>query len=67
MISPDGQLISSKISRSSGFPGFDDAIIEILRDAVPYPNRPPRSARTTTTCDCTGSSRAISAAAPAWR
>ncbi|HLK88237.1 MAG TPA: TonB C-terminal domain-containing protein, partial [Polyangia bacterium] len=35
VISGDGQLLSSTISRSSGFPGFDDAIIEILRDAVP--------------------------------
>jgi TonB family protein len=40
VISGDGQLLSSKISRSSGFPGFDDAIIEILRDAVPYPKAP---------------------------
>jgi TonB family protein len=44
VISPDGQLLSSKISRSSGFPGFDDAIIEILRDAVPYP-KPPSQVR----------------------
>jgi len=39
-ISGDGQLLSAKITRSSGFPGFDDAIIEILRDAVPYPKAP---------------------------
>jgi TonB family protein len=44
VISPDGQLLSSKITRSSGFPGFDDAIIEILRDAVPYP-KPPTAVR----------------------
>ncbi|HEY4393076.1 MAG TPA: energy transducer TonB [Polyangia bacterium] len=44
VISPDGQLLSAKISRSSGFPGFDDAIIEILRDAVPYP-KPPSQVR----------------------
>ena len=30
--------------RSSGFPGFDDAIIEILRDAVPFP-KPPSAVR----------------------
>jgi TonB family protein len=40
VISGDGQLLSSTISRSSGFPGFDDAVIEILRDAVPYPKPP---------------------------
>lgn len=40
VISGDGQLLSAKITRSSGFPGFDDAIIEILRDAVPYPKPP---------------------------
>ncbi len=40
VISGDGQLLSSTISRSSGFPGFDDAIIEIVRDAVPYPKPP---------------------------
>jgi TonB family protein len=39
-ISGDGQLLSAKITRSSGFPGFDDAVIEILRDAVPYPQAP---------------------------
>ncbi len=40
VISGDGQLLSSTITRSSGFPGFDDAIIEILRDAIPYPKPP---------------------------
>jgi TonB family protein len=44
VISGDGQLLSSTVSRSSGFPGFDDAIIEILRDAVPYP-KPPAEVR----------------------
>jgi TonB family protein len=43
-ITPDGQLLASKITRSSGFPGFDDAIIEILRDAVPFP-KPPTAVR----------------------
>jgi TonB family protein len=40
VISADGQLVSSQISRSSGFPGFDDAVLEIVRDAVPYPRAP---------------------------
>jgi TonB family protein len=44
VISGDGQLLSSTITRSSGFPGFDDAVIEILRDAVPYP-KPPTDVR----------------------
>jgi TonB family protein len=44
VISADGQLLSTTITRSSGFPGFDDAIIEILRDAVPYP-KPPTEVR----------------------
>jgi TonB family protein len=40
VIAGDGQLISSQITRSSGFPGFDDAVMEIVRDAVPYPRAP---------------------------
>jgi TonB family protein len=44
VISPDGQLLSSTITKSSGFPGFDDAIGEVLRDSVPFP-LPPPSAR----------------------
>ncbi len=40
VVAGEGQLISAKITRSSGFPGFDDAIIEVLRDAVPYPTPP---------------------------
>src|SRR5262245_35237627 len=43
-ISTDGQLVSSKIAKSSGFPGFDDAILEVLRDSVPFP-RPPQTLR----------------------
>ena len=41
VIAADGQLISAKITRSSGFPGFDDAVIEVLRDGVPFPTPPP--------------------------
>jgi TonB family protein len=44
VIAGDGQLLSSQVTRSSGFPGFDDAVLEILRDAVPYP-RPPLEVR----------------------
>ena len=40
VISADGQLLSTTVARSSGFPGFDDAAVEILRDAVPYPKPP---------------------------
>ena len=41
VVAADGQLISAKITRSSGFAGFDDAIVEVLRDAVPFPTPPP--------------------------
>ena len=41
IIAADGQLISAKITRGSGFAGFDDAIIEVLHDGVPYPTPPP--------------------------
>jgi TonB family protein len=41
VVAGEGQLISAKITRGSGFPGFDDAVIEVLRDAVPYPAPPP--------------------------
>jgi TonB family protein len=44
VVAPDGQLISARIARGSGFPGFDDAILEVLRDSVPYP-RPPQLIR----------------------
>jgi TonB family protein len=44
VVGADGQLLSSKISRSSGFPGFDDAILDVLKDAVPFP-RPPLAVR----------------------
>ncbi len=40
VISGDGQLLSSQVTKSSGFPGFDDAILEIVRDVVPYPTAP---------------------------
>jgi len=39
-ISGDGQLLSSQVTKSSGFPGFDDAVLEIVRDVVPYPRAP---------------------------
>src|SRR5262245_61231847 len=40
VVAPDGQLISARISRGSGFAGFDDAILEVLRDSVPFPKPP---------------------------
>ena len=44
IVAPDGQLISAQITRGSGFAGFDDAILEVLRDSVPYP-KPPNAVR----------------------
>ncbi|HMF42579.1 MAG TPA: energy transducer TonB [Polyangia bacterium] len=41
VVAPDGQLISARIARGSGFAGFDDAILEVLRDSVPLPSPPP--------------------------
>jgi TonB family protein len=41
IVAPDGQLISAKVTRSSGFAGFDDAIVEVLHDGVPFPTPPP--------------------------
>jgi hypothetical protein len=43
-IAADGQLVATSITKGSGFPGFDDAMIDVLRDAVPYP-RPTDSVR----------------------
>jgi HEAT repeat protein len=40
VIGAEGQLLSTTVARPSGFPGFDDAIIEILKDAVPFPPPP---------------------------
>lgn len=44
VVAPDGQLISARITRASGFAGFDDAILEVLRDSVPFP-KPPTAVR----------------------
>ena len=44
VIAGDGQLASVAIARGSGVQGFDDAVLEVLRDAVPYP-APPLAAR----------------------
>jgi hypothetical protein len=41
VVAPDGQLISARVSRGSGFAGFDDAILEVLHDSVPFPRPPP--------------------------
>jgi TonB family protein len=43
-VAADGQVVSSRITTSSGFPGFDDAITEILHDSIPFP-RPPEAVR----------------------
>ena len=43
VIAADGQLVSASIARSSGVKGFDDAALEVLRDAVPFPVPPPGS------------------------
>jgi TonB family protein len=40
VIAADGELVSATIARSSGVKGFDDAALEVLRDAVPYPVPP---------------------------
>jgi TonB family protein len=40
VVAPDGQLISAQVVKGSGFAGFDDAILEVLRDAVPFPTPP---------------------------
>jgi TonB family protein len=44
VVAPDGQLISARVTRGSGFAGFDDALLEVLRDAVPFP-KPPAALR----------------------
>ena len=44
VVAPDGQLISARVTRGSGFAGFDDAVLEVLRDAVPFP-KPPTALR----------------------
>jgi hypothetical protein len=40
IISAKGKLLSATISKGSGFAGFDDAVIEVLKDAVPFPVPP---------------------------
>jgi TonB family protein len=40
VIDADGKLISTSVARPSGFPGFDDAILEVIKDAVPFPPPP---------------------------
>ena len=41
VVAPDGQLLSAAITRGSGFVGFDDAVLEVLRDSVPFPTPVP--------------------------
>ena len=44
VISAKGQLVSTTITKASGFAGFDDAIPEVLKDSVPFPP-PPQASR----------------------
>jgi hypothetical protein len=44
VISGTGKLVSATITKGSGFPGFDDAVPEVLKDSVPFPV-PPVSSR----------------------
>ena len=39
-LNAEGQIVSLTLSKTGGFPGFDDAIIEVLRDGVPFPEAP---------------------------
>lgn len=40
VLSPDGQIISTRVLRESGWLGFDDAAKEVLRDSGPLPPTP---------------------------
>src|SRR4051812_14086869 len=40
ILSADGRLISVTLAESGGFPGFDDAVTEVVRDAAPFPEAP---------------------------
>jgi TonB family protein len=44
VISAQGKLLSATVTKSSGFPGFDSAIGEVMHDSAPFP-APPQSAR----------------------
>jgi TonB family protein len=40
VVSAKGKLVSATITKGSGFAGFDDAVLEVLRDSVPFPAPP---------------------------
>jgi HEAT repeat protein len=40
VLTGEGAIVSLALSKAGGFPGFDDAVIEILHDAVPFPAAP---------------------------
>jgi hypothetical protein len=40
VVSAQGKLVSATLSKRSGFAGFDDAVIEVLKDSVPFPTPP---------------------------
>jgi TonB family protein len=40
VIGADGQIISARVQRASGWLGFDDAAIEVVRDSAPLPSPP---------------------------
>ena len=44
VIAADGKLVSATVTKSSGVPGFDDAVPEVLRDSSPFP-APPAASR----------------------
>jgi TonB family protein len=40
VVSARGKLVSATITKSSGVAGFDDAVVDVLRDSVPFPAPP---------------------------
>jgi TonB family protein len=44
VVAADGKLLAAKVTKPSGFAGFDDAIPEVLRDSSPFP-APPQAVR----------------------
>jgi hypothetical protein len=40
VVSAAGKLVSSTLTKPSGFAGFDDAVTEVLKDSVPFPAPP---------------------------
>jgi hypothetical protein len=40
VFSAKGKLVAATITKSSGLAGFDDAVIEVLKDSAPFPTPP---------------------------